>query len=167
MFSVIKHKRRGFTTVEILVAVGLVAILMVVAVPRLLDSRQTVSDSSAKQQLNTVMLSVENWFAERDTYEGLDVITANATALQKRVPNIELVGASATGKGSGGRALTVGFEVKSSNKQVVLAASNGEDNCWGIELSTSGTRYGYVETASCTTAASFNWQRFEFPLAAS
>lgn len=160
MLTKFRKKMRAFTTVEILVAVGLVAILMVVAVPRLLDSRQTVSDSSAKQQLNTVMLSVNNWFAERDSYTDLTV-----QILQGRVPNVELVDAGdPTGKGTEGRALKVGVDIQTAVPQkVVLAASNGEENCWAIELSTTGTRYGYVKDATCDTGSTFDWQQFEFP----
>jgi prepilin-type N-terminal cleavage/methylation domain-containing protein len=152
--------RKGFSTVEILVAVALVAILMVVAVPRLLDSRKTVSDSSAKQQLNTVLVAVNNFFAERDTYDGITV-----AELQNRLPEVELVANNAaTGKGSGGRALKV--SVDASATEVILAASNGDENCWAIKVNTSGTQYAgqkFAATACNADTAFTSWQNFEFP----
>ncbi len=157
------HKtRKAFTTVEILVAVGLVAILMVVAVPRLLDSRKTVSDSAAKQQLSSVMLSVNNWFAERDTYTGL-----TEAVLQTRLPEIDIVAAGAsTGKLNGGRALAVSFSGVSAS-EVILAASNGEDICWAVKIGSTGTKYaGKKNTlpAACNAGGTYTWADFEFPL---
>lgn len=171
--NITRKTRRAFSTVEILVAVGLIAILMVVAVPRLLDSRSTVSDSSAKQQLNTVMLSVNNWFAERDTYAGLETVVSGKTQLQTRVPNVEIVGDAGTGKGTEGRALKVSFWPIGSGASVTgvtLAASNGDMNCWYIRLDSSGTKYGYsnVAPSSCkatTWGTATGWKEgsFEFP----
>jgi len=158
-----KQKKKGFTTVEILVAVGLVAILMVVAVPRLLDSRKTVSDSSAKQQLNTVMLAVNNWFAERDTFTNL-----TEAELQARVPEIDIVAAGThPTKATNGRALTVSYRNESATA-VVISASNGEGNCWAIRISTTGTSYYGRKIATCSAgsmpgAASSEWRSFEFP----
>lgn len=158
--------RKGFSTIEILIAVALVGILMAVGIPRLLDSRKTVSDSTAKQQLNTVMMAVNNFFAERDTYSGLD-----ADELQQRLPEVEIVNATTgTGKGTSGRALKVSVKVAAS--EVIMAASNGDENCWAIKVSTSGTQYANkggadpVAPGACTAnaAESFaNWQNFEFP----
>lgn len=144
------RKNKGFTIVEILVAVGLVALLMVVAVPRLLDSRKTVSDSTAKQQVEVVRISVNNWFAERDTFVGLTL-----AVLQARLTEVDIVDATAaTGKGTGGRALTVGFlNSTPGSESVTLAASNGDTNCWGIAIAATGTTYYLLEAtapAACT-----------------
>jgi type II secretory pathway pseudopilin PulG len=168
-FNLERRKKQGFTTVEILVAVGLVAILMVVAVPRLLGTRQSVGDSAAKQQLNTVGVAVNNWFVERDTFTG--IMTASGTPaetpLQKRVPEIKIVGENdPTGKMSNGRALMVG--AKATDTEVVLVASNGDNNCWGMKFTKAGTEYAYaLATPSDCKAASTSWtktwQKFEFP----
>jgi len=139
MFN-LKQQKKGFTTVEILVAVGLVAILMVVAVPRLLGTRQSVGDSAAKQQLNTVGVAVNNWFAERDTFTGL-----NTAKIGARVPEVQIVdGNAATGKQSGGRALAVGFApATTTDDSIVLVASNGDNNCWGIRYDKTGVSYAF------------------------
>jgi type II secretory pathway pseudopilin PulG len=171
-FSLASRKKQGFTTVEILVAVGLVAILMVVAVPRLLGTRQSVGDSAAKQQLNTVGVAVNNWFVERDTFTGmaLDKITA-------RVPEVDIVaGDKATGKREGGRALMVslkfpvaGTTAGSAADVVVLAASNGDNNCWAAKYSKAGVEYAYaamptdVATCSADAMSSKTFVKFEFP----
>jgi type II secretory pathway pseudopilin PulG len=172
------RKFKAFTTVEILVAVGLVAILMVVAVPRLLGTRQSVGDSAAKQQLNTVGVAVNNWFVERDTFVGLD-----KTKLQTRVPEIQLVdssntGSGSTGKLSGGRALSVGIVPATATADtVVLYASNGDTNCWAIQYSKWGAWYNYslVSSATACNSSAFTaspvasstpggtWKQFEFP----
>lgn len=177
MFNPKQQKKKGFTTVEILVAVGLVAILMVVAVPRLLGTRQSVGDSAAKQQLNTVGVAVNNWFVERDTFTGLD-----QTKITARVPEVDVVAeAAATGKRDGGRALRVGIKTPaggvtagSNADAVVLAASNGDNNCWAAQYSKFGVLYNYraADATSCT-AQSFTvttpgqelngWKKFEFP----
>lgn len=159
------RKDKGFTIVEILVAVGLVALLMVVAVPRLLDSRKTVSDSAAKQQIDTVRLSVNNWFAERDTFVGL-----TTAVLQARIPEVSIVAAgAATGKQvAGGRALTVGFlNSTPGSESVTLVASNGDTNCWGLTLAPAGVTHMLIENtlpAACSTSTVFLLTgSFEYP----
>ena len=162
MLTKFRKTRKAFTTVEILVAVGLVAILMVVAVPRLLDSRKTVSDSAAKQQLSSVMLSVNNWFAERDTYTGL-----TDDVLQIRLPEIDIVDAgTSTGKINNGRALSVSVLSGVSASEVILAASNGEDVCWAVKISSTGTKYAGKKASptACKASSEFNFVDFEFPL---
>jgi type II secretory pathway pseudopilin PulG len=152
MFNLKQQKKKGFTTVEILVAVGLVAILMVVAVPRLLGTRQSVGDSAAKQQLNTVGVAVNNWFVERDTFVGMDLAKINA-----RVPEVQIVDGNApTGKQAGGRALSVGFSPASASEDsIVLVASNGDNNCWGIRYDKTGVSYAFkvATPANCNPAA--------------
>ena len=172
MFTSKAHRSRGFTTVEILVAVGLVAILMVVAVPRLLGTRQSVGDSAAKQQLNTVGVAVNNWFVERDTFTGL-----TEDALQNRVPEVQIVSA-ASGKATGGRALSVGLaSVPADGSYALIYASNGDNNCWAVQYSKWGAWYNYSRTTTCTNttfsasalpttatgALTNGWVRFEFP----
>lgn len=176
MFNV-KKQKKGFTTVEILVAVGLVAILMVVAVPRLLGTRQSVGDSAAKQQINTVGVAVNNWFVERDTYTGLTL-----DKIKARVPEVDIVDSGApTGKRAGGRALTVsakfpanGTTAGSTSDYAVLAASNGDNNCWATQYSKAGVLYHFKALApDACNASAFNvtapgneadgWKKFEFP----
>jgi hypothetical protein len=139
---------------------------MVVAVPRLLDLRGGVSDSAAKQQLNTVKVAVDNWFAERDTFDKL--MEGTTPALQVRVPDVDIVdGSAGTGKGTS-RALKVG--VQASATEVVMVASNGETNCWGIKISKAGTQYAgkpNTEPGSCKASGAFSssdWKSFEYPV---
>lgn len=174
MFNVKKRTARGFTTVEILVAVGLVAILMVVAVPRLLGTRQSVGDSAAKQQLTTVGLAVNNWYVERDTFTGL-----TAAALQNRVPEVQIRDNASAGKMTDGRALQVGLAtVPADGTYAIIYASNGDNNCWGIMYTKWGAWYNYKRVATSSDCTGFaassipttadgaltgNWKRFEFP----
>jgi len=176
VLNMLKFKsRKGFSTIEILIAVALVGILAAVGIPRLLDSRKTVSDSAAKQQLNTVLLAANNFFAERDTYTGL-----SNDELQQRLPEIEIVAAgNATGKGTGGRNLKVSVFVKADGTAFTMAASNSDGTCWGIQVSTTGTFYGYSTAAATgchanhaagwtasdgvTVDTAGQWQQFNFP----
>jgi len=165
MFNLKQKNKKGFTTVEILVAVGLVAILMVVAVPRLLGTRQSVGDSAAKQQLNTVGVAVNNWFVERDTFTGLDT-----TKIKARVPEIQIVdGSTPTGKQDGGRALSVGFApATATDDSIVLVASNGDNNCWGIRYDKTGVSYAFkaATPANCNAgAARSGWDTAAGPAA--
>jgi type II secretory pathway pseudopilin PulG len=174
MFNLKNRSKKGFTTVEILVAVGLVAILMVVAVPRLLGTRQSVGDSAAKQQLTTVGVAVNNWYVERDTFKGL-----TDGALKNRVPEVQIV-TGAAGKATDGRALSVGLAaVPADGSYAIIYASNGDNNCWAVQYSKWGAWYNYARTTTCNNntfsassvaavepEAGKGWKRFEFPNAA-
>lgn len=61
-------KRGGFTLVEILVVVGILALLAAIAIPNLLRGRLASNDAMAKSTLKTIASALENYMIVSGTY---------------------------------------------------------------------------------------------------
>ena len=59
---------KGFTMVEIMVVVGIIALLATIAVPNLLKARITANESNAKATLKTISTALETYALSNGTY---------------------------------------------------------------------------------------------------
>ena len=88
MYKVSKHKRAGFSLMELLAVVTILGIIAAIIVPRV-----TVSSDTAKQKVNshnkaTINAAVERWYIEKGTWpaNNLADIGADTTYFPDGIP---------------------------------------------------------------------------------
>lgn len=62
-------KRKGFTLVELLVAISILAVLMAILLPNLMGARDKAKDSQRIQDLSTLKNALRMYYDDRQTYE--------------------------------------------------------------------------------------------------
>lgn len=155
------RRRRGFSLIEILIAILLIGILLAVAAPRLLGSRDAANNSAAQQQVNSVITAAMTEFTSRETFAGAD-----ATGLQSQVKEVELVPATTS----------AAMSTDTNARQVSVsatatdwygAAQGAGQVCWFVHLSnTNADEYGYTTDGNCSAnnnGSVSNWQQYGYP----
>src|SRR3954447_1361500 len=129
---------QGFTLIELMVVVLIIAVLLAIAVPTFLGAQNKAKDRSAQSSLRNSLTAAKTLYADTQTYTGVD-----DTALGAAEPSLSF---KATGTDS-----TVAKEVSVSGATTtfVAVAKSAAGTCWAIkDISTSGTTFGKV-TGSC------------------
>jgi len=60
--------KKGFTLVEIMIVVAIIALLAAIAIPNLLRARLNANDSAAKATLQTLVTAIESYAAANGAY---------------------------------------------------------------------------------------------------
>lgn len=164
--------RRGFSLVEILVAVLLIGILMAVAAPRLLGARENASDSAAQQQISQVAAAAEVSYLNSESFKNAVAGSKTTdTGLADDVPDIELTSDKA-GLSANSSAREVAIDVTDGDKVWTATALGGDGRCWYMQIRYTdpvGDRFGFTtdpgRTECDVKSLPTTWNDFEFPAA--
>jgi type IV pilus assembly protein PilA len=132
----------GFTLIELMVVVMIIAVLIAIAIPSFLGFRKSAQDRSAQSEIRNVLLSEKAFWLENGDYTQTG---ADITALE---PNA-VINASPT--------LGVYIDLNGASSDIVCvvrtAASGNTFAIW--ESATAGTFYGATNLsgADCPAAA--------------
>ena len=169
--------RKGFSLVEIIIAVLLISILSAVAVPRLLTFRDAAGNSAAQQQIMTVALAARSLFDSADSFAGVDTKLVDTTTGADRLPEIVVVaGNGSTVPAAGVKSKIVSVAVTGTGADAVFIAASpgGNTLCWFIKLTARTADQFAVSTLTAGTLCNANaapgtsstdWKSNDFPAA--
>lgn len=97
----LNNRRAGFTLVEIMIVVAIIALLAAIAVPGFLRARKRSQASKIINDLRLVDAAVDQYAIERGKLSGNTVLVADWTAYVKKDTNLYATGADIFGNSFG------------------------------------------------------------------
>ena len=135
----IRTKDGGFTLVELMVVVMIIAILMAIAIPTFLNSRKRAQDSAARSNVRNALSAAQSVFSETQAYS---ISATMATSLGAEEPSLSFE-AAPTGS-TGPKVISVMTDTAAAS--VVVAALSDAKNCFATKhVAASGAGGGSVQ----------------------
>lgn len=135
-------KDEGFTLIELMVVVMIIAVLIAIAIPSFLGFRKSAQDRSAQSELRNVLLAEKAFWLDNGDY------TETAGDITAFEPNAVVAADPADG---------VALDLRDADSDVVcLTRTADSGNTFSIwESSSAGTYYGATDLtgADCPAAA--------------
>ena len=133
------NKDEGFTLIELMVVVMIIAVLIAIAIPSFLGFRKSAQDRSAQSELRNVLLSEKAFWLDTGAY------TETAADITAFEPNANL---------NADPTLGVALDLRDATSDIVCLSRTAESgNAFSIwESSSAGTYYGDTDlsVADCT-----------------
>ena len=132
---------KGFTLIELMVVVLIIAILLAIAIPTFLGLRERAQDRAAAAELRDGLTAAKAFYTDDETYTGF---LAEAPDIE---PSLDW--------GAAGDTDTVGVYVLDAGESVVLTRESESDNGWFCALDTANQSSvrGPVAAEPATVAA--------------
>ena len=135
-------KEEGFTLIELMVVVLIIAILLAIAIPTFLGARSRAQNRSAQSNLRNALTAEKTAYTDAQTY------SSDTAALASIEPSLTFVTATpATG------ANQVEVVTGNSGATVCLSAVSASGKQYWIGDDGSGTFYSSTASSTCTEAA--------------
>jgi type IV pilus assembly protein PilA len=119
----------GFTLIELMVVLLILAILLAIAIPTFLGVTKSANDRAAQSNLNTALVNAKASFqSQGQSYLNSSVSGFNTasfiTALSSAEPALTFGAGASTGQG------VLSVQVSTDGNSIVLAAFSKTNNCW-------------------------------------
>jgi len=121
----------GFTLIELMVVLLIMAILLAIAIPTFLGLTSTAHQRSAQSNLTNALISVKGNYAAEQSYL---TTAAMVAALNKDTPSISFTSSASTPRHN-----SVSVNVALTHQGIILVAAATTGSCWAILDSTHTT----------------------------
>ena len=155
-----RREDEGFTLIELMVVILIIAILLAIAIPTFLGARARAQDRAAQSNLRNAFTAAETTYANSEDYSG-----ATAAGLSSVEPSLSFVAGAVSTKS----AVSVPSTLTSGQQYWTAAAFSQSGNCFYIMTvkatntigggvpATAGTYYAQAAGTSCTATNSETW----------
>lgn len=123
------HKDGGFTLIELMIVVLIVAILIAIGIPTFLGARTKGQDRAAQVDLRQGLLTAKSYYVDNETYVATDL---QLEALEPSLDFDDTVGLASTS--------VIGFTGTAG--EIVLVKESASGDFWCIAEGATGTTYG-------------------------
>ena len=130
----------GFTLIELMVVVMIIAVLIAIAIPSFLGFRRSAQDRAAQSEVRSVLLAEKAFWLEDGAY------TATADDITAFEPNAVIAAAAADG---------VTITLNADTNYVCISRTSDSGSTFAVwESANDGTYYGATDlTGACPNAA--------------
>ncbi|MGH9065239.1 MAG: type II secretion system protein [Acidimicrobiales bacterium] len=144
-----RRDEEGFTLIELMVVVLIIAILMAIAIPTFLGARTRAQDRGAQADVKNALTSAATLFTDSQNYSSVTV-----AGLTSAEPNLSFVAAM---PGSGDTTNTVVVSTSAAgttpaNSWITFEVQSASGTCWGASQPANAATV-YFGKASTTCAA--------------
>ena len=133
LFKRLRSQEEGFTLIELMVVVLIIAILIAIAIPTFLGARRRAQDRQAQSILRNAMTAEKSYYAEEQAY------TSDPLALRTAETSLEY--------------LTAGTALAKNRQVLVQVGTSSEDIVCLTSQSSSGTVFVLGDIATHTNPA--------------
>jgi len=139
----------GFTLIELMVVLLIMAILMAIAIPTFLGVKGSAQDRSAQSDLSNALISSKAFYSGGGSYSGSVAMVA---ALNSAEPELTFQAG-----GTSSVAHTIEVDVAADNQTILLVDWSQSGNCWALEDNNSGNPEGAGFGAAPTGDRYLEW----------
>ena len=126
-----REDEKGFTLIELMVVVLIIAILIAIAIPTFLGARKKAQDRAAQSNVRNALTAEKTFYTDAQTY------TASSTALAAIEPSLGYVSTTATMATTGNKVF-----VSVTTGKVTIGAKSASGTCyWVLDDALSATSY--------------------------
>jgi len=159
----LERDEEGFTLIELMVVVLIIAILLAIAIPTFLGARTRAQDRAAQSNLRNGLTGEKTFYTDAQMYGTAGVAPGNILALQGIEPAIKWTDTVAAGIAAQGLVGIAALKVNDSGTaldNVILGAKSASGTCFYMmdESETGGvapgTYYAVSTTSPCVSPTS-------------
>jgi type IV pilus assembly protein PilA len=152
-----ENREGGFTLIELMVVVMIIAILVGIAIPAFLGARRRAQDTASKSNLRNALGTAQTIFTDNQAYLAT---AAMVTSLGSEEPSLTFQNDTTPSTAAKQISLaTSASTVGGTLDTIILASASGSGTCWFYRhvatagLASSGTYYGTTTSGACQASS--------------
>jgi type IV pilus assembly protein PilA len=145
-----RRERTGFTLIELMMVVAIIAILLLIALPTFVGAKNRASDRQATSILHSSLVAARVGNADQGDYAWLTPATLQAE--ERSITYTD----SATSARAGSNQVSVATGVSGGNTYVIMTSLSSSGKCYALlEQVDAATTFQVVSPASSCNAGAF------------